>query len=984
MFRKVLLTTILFALMSVQAIAGVKNAVSVWELNDDKGETATDSIGKNNGVIHNARWIKEGNGTALYFNGDNSYISVNDPGNNSALDISGELGLEVNLKLESYFNKKTAATGSKTDGANQMILVKTEYPNKVNYSLSVFWGKLLFIADLQNGSKIRLAGSTHVPLMKWATVTVVCDGTEAKLLLDGREEARQAYSGKLAVNNSPILIGGYHDNYKSESERLNYRYAFFQGVLGKISLFNSADVISATGANAGSNLPPTMTKVIPLKAKVENRNGVPVLSLGDMTEQFLGFRDEKHLREISLIGTTQRFLDKGIKFHFLLITPAGRAYQKDKMYAELDKCVLDALREASDCYFIVYVNTDIRTSTEPNWLKQHPDEVIIWPPNMIKGDRASMASIVRREEVAGDLSSLVKHIRESPYSDRIAGYFMNGGAGEWGDYWDYSRPAQEGFKKWVKDNYKNDLALLRKSWKDDKADFATVKIPEWKELFTADTGVFHDPAISRRKIDFLQYHHEMAADTALYFAKAIKDASNNESLVGLWNGYIFLPEWWQDSTPYLIVNNRRMNMFSKLLDSPYIDFIGSPYSYQERHPGGGFVPQFPADSIILHNKLALTEDDTRTHLATPHVAYGAAEQYGDYFGKARNMQETLAVLKRNFAGVFSKPGSGLYYVGMGSDGNKWFDDPSILDTVSRFVDIAEKTKARDRNASQIAVIISFRSFFYQKFNNMSRDFILRQTYENLTRLGAPYDVYLDSDITSKNFPFDRYKMYVFLNSFYLPAQERSIIKEKICRNNNTVVWVYASGFASDNELSLEALSDITGIKMGMYKGPLSRVQCEITEYSHPLTASLPTNLRYGSEGPMEPVFWCDDPQATVLGKLLSTTDEGKVYTFRKPGLSVKKLNGWISVWSGTPNIPSGLLRNIAAQAGVHIYDAGDDQVFASEKLLAVHTKYAGERVIKLPRKCNVFDPFKGKYIAKDTRQFTVNIPAAATEIWIME
>ncbi|MGI6385429.1 MAG: hypothetical protein ACOX1G_09425 [bacterium] len=116
MIKRILITVFIALMMAqvAQAIADEKNAVAIWELNEGKGETAVDSgAGKNNGVIHNAQWVQEGNETALYFNGENSYISVSGPGEKSILSITKELKIELNLKLESYLNKKASATGSK-------------------------------------------------------------------------------------------------------------------------------------------------------------------------------------------------------------------------------------------------------------------------------------------------------------------------------------------------------------------------------------------------------------------------------------------------------------------------------------------------------------------------------------------------------------------------------------------------------------------------------------------------------------------------------------------------------------------------------------------------------------------------------------------------------------------------------------------------------------------------------------------------------
>ena len=129
------------------------------------------------------------------------------------------------------------------------------------------------------------------------------------------------------------------------------------------------------------------------------------------------------------------------------------------------------------------------------------------------------------------------------------------------------------------------------------------------------------------------------------------------------------------------------------------------------------------------------------------------------------------------------------------------------------------------------------------------------------------------------------------------------------------------------------------------------------------TAGLARNIRYGSESGLDPVFWSGDKNCRVLGDLLSTTEQHGVFTFRKPGLFYKQLPGWTSVWSVAPNMPSSLLRNLAKDAGVHIYSE-DDQVFASEELIGINALYTGKHVVCFPRKCNVRDLWENKCLGE--------------------
>lgn len=638
---------------------------------------------------------------------------------------------------------------------------------------------------------------------------------------------------------------------------------------------------------------------------------------------------------------------------------------------------------------LVLVNTDIRKRWEPKWLEAHPDEMAIWPDKMQKGDRAAEASKVWQEQVRREIKDLVLHVRQSDYAGAVLGYFLIGGSGEWTDWFDFSQPALDGFRDWLTDRYP-DVEALRRAWHDNKVAFQTAAFPGWKSLTQGDRGVFFDPQKSRQKIDFLLYHHSVPARVIGQFAKIIKEASQGESLVGLFHGYFTDPEWdGSDADPSHVGQFRmRHKSLAQIIEDPNVDFIASPYAYHERHAGGIYDPQLIANSILLHGKMAITEDDTRTHL-TPHGScYAACEKYGDNFGQAQTPQETLSLLQRNFAGVFTRPGSGAWYFGLSDRGNEWWDDPAILHSLETLSDVAHRRLlGKDQSVSQIAVIGSFRSACYQAFNNLPKELITRQLCENLHRLGAPFDLYLDTDLDCPQFPFDRYKLYIFLNTFYLESRERARIKEKICAGNRSVLWIWAPGLVDENSLSLEATNSLTGIRLRMEDVALDSVRCVLTNYTSQLTQGLPTNVRFGpdrTERILAPLLSVNDPDAEILGELLATTAKGNVYTFRRPGLCFKRNAYFTSIWSGVLNVPSCLLRSIARAAGVHIYDDGDDQVLVSDRLLAVHGRYAGERVIQLPRPRDVYDPFRKEYLGKNVTNLKVAISAGGTALWVLE
>lgn len=745
-------------------------------------------------------------------------------------------------------------------------------------------------------------------------------------------------------------------------------------------------LLFAMASSAYSQEPVIQTPQIPaapVKAMVKPFNGTPTLFINDKPQPIFICREHQPWEEAKH-SYIQKATKGGVDIVWDTVNPLTIANKNS--YESVDREFAAILKDIPDAYIMLQFSTDIKPRWDGKWCKKHPEEMMVWPPDMRVGDRASTASKIWKEAQKKALRDLIAYIRKSPYADRVIGGVICGGNGEWLDWWDYSKPARAAFRDWLRDKYGNDVSALRKAWNDDSVNFDDVSLPAWKSLFTADMGLFWDPAKSQRKIDFMYYHHELTANVIAEFAAVIKDASDREMVVGVWNGSFFLMPGAGGGNGEGGMQRRRHGAYCKLVRNPDIDFFHTPYAYRERGPGGVYMPQLLVDSIFMHGKIAIPEDDTRTLLTNPHHKYQLAEQVGDNFGKAKDMPETISLLKRNFAGIFSKPGSGVTWFSLGL--GLWFDHPEIIKTFSVFREIADGNLGKDRRTSQIAVIVSNKSLFYQRINSSSGLLLSPPVVEGLCRIGAPFDIYEDIDLTDGKFPYANYKFYVFLNTFHFSAKEREAIAKNIKANGNTVLWIYAPGFVGEDGLSAKSVSELVGMEMD-YVDPKYEFGADVvlTDYSSPVTKGLPTNLRYGTEFADSkslpgPVFICDDKSVDVLGMMMTAAPG--IGSISHPGLCMKKSGAWTSIWSAAPNPPSNLLRNMAKYAGVHIYDDGDDQVLASKMLLAINGRYAGKRTIVLPEKCSVYDPFKKEYLGKNIDRVECYIDAADTKIWTLE
>jgi hypothetical protein len=131
-------------------------------------------------------------------------------------------------------------------------------------------------------------------------------------------------------------------------------------------------------------------------------------------------------------------------------------------------------------------------------------------------------------------------------------------------------------------------------------------------------------------------------------------------------------------------------------------------------------------------------------------------------------------------------------------------------------------------------------------------------------------------------------------------------------------------------------------------------------------------LSFGTEGSVGPVFFADDPEACVFGRL---RDGGE------PAFALRHHDGWRSVYLAMLNFGPQLLRNLASFAGAHVWCESDDVVYANRSLVCLHTASAGEKVIRLPQPAVVTDLWTGERSPGPLDAIRATMPAYRTRLW---
>ena len=385
----------------------------------------------------------------------------------------------------------------------------------------------------------------------------------------------------------------------------------------------------------------------------------------------------------------------------------------------------------------------VRIWLGPNreWCAAHPDDCITKADGARIGF-ASPSSEAWRTEACERFERRLREIIDGPHGNRffavVPAYLQTS---EWfypdtNDFMDYSPANLRAFRTWLKQTYRSPKRL-REAWNDDSVTFETAQFPTPEAREAADWGPFRDPAKRQPAIDIQRFQSETMADTIAYFARAAKRVTKGRSLTGAFYGY----------TMELNNNGRRALTqsghlaFGRLLECNDIDLIHAPYSYLERASGDPGHFHLPVDSVALHGKLAIIEEDTFTHLSRKPAEGLAAPGWNR---RTKSLAETLSVSRRNYANFLTHR-SGLWFFDLLSDG-RW-NDPEFWKSTALLRRMAAELRGHGPFQPEVAFIIDENSVHYLRA--ATHPWLLESLSRwrsELDRLGTPVGYYLQSDL----------------------------------------------------------------------------------------------------------------------------------------------------------------------------------------------------------------------------------------------
>lgn len=515
-------------------------------------------------------------------------------------------------------------------------------------------------------------------------------------------------------------------------------------------------------------------------AGVRPLQGVPSLFINGQAYppffymSYLG--EEQYYREAAATGIHLYSLpcylgDRGIN------TESGIGPFRKPLWTGVNQYDFSAIREDFEKLLLAdpAAKVIVRLHLDPPlwWENAHPDADCRLPDGSTF--RQCFASEKWKQETGRVLKDVTEWLLSSRYAAQLIGiHVAAGGTEEWvyhyhQYFYDENPTRTQAFRRWLQRRYAGSNAALRKAWGQTNVSFQTAQ--------PADiSGKNSHPAWRKQGdeedvVDTYRFHAETLADDIAYFCKIVKETSHRRLLTGAFYGY-----------HYFITDPRKGHgALAKLLRCPDLDYLSSPNAYN-RVMGEDWPPMAAVQSIQLHGKLWLAENDTRTSITTllkdraPDVNPPGKRYDGGVWLGPPDMDASVALLKKNLGRMLTGSYGGWWFDMWGG----WFSDPRLLEVFEQEQALWEKYRpaaAPEMNA-QVCVIADGEFCFRDASNGQLAAQVLGNS-SPLGKTGAPYDLFLREDM--EKLPGNRYKVIWLLGTSALTPREKAFIKKARCR-----------------------------------------------------------------------------------------------------------------------------------------------------------------------------------------------------------
>jgi beta-galactosidase len=422
--------------------------------------------------------------------------------------------------------------------------------------------------------------------------------------------------------------------------------------------------------------------------------------------------------------------------------------------------------------------------------------------------RQCFASEIWRNKTGQVLKDCLDWLLKSKYSNYLSGiHVASGFTEEWfyhpKQYQDQNIARLSGFRQWLTDKYKNNSAL-RKAWNNPIVTFENAQLANIDE--PTKSKEWRDANKEINYIDTYRYQAEVMVNNITYFSKIVKEKSNGNLLTGAFYGY-----------HYFVGDPRRGHgALAKLLDCPDLDYLSSPNAYN-RVIGEDWPPMVAINSVQLHGKLWLAENDTRTSITTllkdrsEGISPPGQYESGVWLGPD-DMETSVSLLWKNTARMLAYGYGGWWFDMWGG----WFSDPQLLNVLEKTqkLNTAWPLAIDAKMKPQVGVVVDEELCFWDPTYGHLTEKILSNRYP-LSKTGSSYDLFLRSDLNDMTIP--QYRVIWLMGMLALETDEVKKINELI-KNDITVLWTNGKGtkvfHPSGEQLFMEDKFKWSAIELG--------------------------------------------------------------------------------------------------------------------------------------------------------------------------
>jgi hypothetical protein len=465
------------------------------------------------------------------------------------------------------------------------------------------------------------------------------------------------------------------------------------------------------------------------------------------------------------------------------------------------------------------------------------------------------------------------------------------------------------------------------------------------------------------EIDFMTYLNEELTRFLLENARIVKETAPKEVIVGGYYGR------GASMSVYPMFAQTKV-----MLQSDLFDFMGGqPGYYGWRETGSEGHMNWVFDSVRKHGKIMMTELDFRTWM-------GNLKELADDFHHARywSLDELTGAAAREIGKLFSVMG-GAWWMEMTGG---WFHNDDIMQMIGQLHDAGQALYENEPKLTpaDVVFVADEDSYFWstEQFNirqaRLTHALSIQQRAIN--RAGIKYDFYYLDDLIAEE--MDEYKVYVFLNQYYVTDALREFIDTRLKKDNKVIVWQYAPGYVTPEAWSFESMQALTDIAINSDGGNVAARFVDYSDQDPEVVKALLSGVNGKPVGlglaPATQRFFVEDPDALPLA----------LYNDGQVAAAVKSLDGYTSIYMGHPSgFTPDWLANIAHISGVHTYmdPPGDMFMHHRDDFIVIHGVEGGERTLRLPYPAKVSDLLGGQILLESGDELTLEIEAART-LWL--